>query len=509
MAKSVADIVSQDVLDKAKIDPLKISKTLILQDISGLRSNNQLNEKPDMSDPNPLPPRKESYCHAFYRILGLPVVAADKERFYNPGYSGGDWSFDESLRRLSIDGSQDQVLKVLEGIRESVNYENTLNFEGAETKLTYRFEMLQTPMKINMLDENLGAFDADVQTDFVDARSVFKPARKILRPFKCVPALTNNVFPITNSITAPFVNEANSKVRNTDLNKPYIEFVARVRFSKDIKSTTEDNALIKALQNNITTITSAYTNDTITNSFDEAVKDMSVLELYIIEKMLSSLFNICNKTFEEKRKALDIVARLSAQLDGESVSSQKNEIKFDTLDKWIDANNAKIDSMDLILSQIPNYVIPGVGSINNPMKNPLIASFIQFVQPEITQLRKEVDELNAEKQKRIKLFNSINSELFYIIGEINGLGLIDIICIMLSFWLITPEELLGLFDEPSFIRLYRDPSLHISAVENRYYSGSSPTTVEEAITALDKTIMNLLKISDSLVESNSKVKKGA
>jgi hypothetical protein len=236
---------------------------------------------------------------------------------------------------------------------------------------------------------------------------------------------------------------------------------------------------------------------------------MSVLELYIVEKMLSSLFNICNKTYEEKRKALDIVARLSTQLEGESISSQQNEIKFDTLDKWIDERNAKIDSMELILSQIPNYVIPGVGSINNPMKNPLISSFIQLVQPEITQLRKEVDELNAEKQKRIKMFNSINSELFYIIGEINGLGLIDIICIMLSFWLITTEELLGLFDEPSFIRLYRDPSLHISAVENRYYSGSSPTTVEEAITALDKTITNLLKISDSLVESNSVTKKGA
>jgi hypothetical protein len=509
MVKSAAEIISQDVLNKVKIDPLKISKTLILQDINNIRSNNQLNENPDRSDPNPLPPRKESYCHAFYRILGLPVIAADKIRFYNPGYDGGDTTGDEQTRRLSIDGSQDQVLKVLEGIRENVNYENTLNFEGVETKLTYRFEMLQNPMKINMLDENKGAFDSDVQTDFVDARGIFKPARKILRPFKCVPALTNNIMPITNIIAAPFVNENSAKLRNVSLNKSYIEFVARVRFSKDIKSVTANDPLIKALQNNINTITSGYTSTKISNSFNENIQDLSILELYIVEKMLSSLFNICNKTFEEKRKALEIVARLSTQLDSESVSAQQNEIKFDTLNKWIDDRNARIDGMDLILSQIPNYTIPGVGSINNPMKSPLIASFIELVQPEIVQLRSEVDQLNSEKQKRIKLFNSINSELFYIIGEINGLGLIDIIAMMLAFWLITPEELLGLFDEPSFVRLYRDPSLHIDAVESRFQARASSITIEQSITALDKTIMSLLQISEELIEASSVTKKGA
>ncbi len=500
MVKDISEIIGSDITNKAKIDPLKISKQLILREVNSLRSNYQFHEKPDPKDVNPLPPRKESYCHAFYRILGLPVISADRSKFYNPGFFGNDAGSDESSRRESIDKNQDPVLKVIEGLREVTNYENTLNFDSEETKLQYRFEMLQFPIKINIMDENKTAFDPDQQTDFVEGRSTFKPARKYLRPFKTVPDLTNNVFPVTNMISAPFVNESNSMVRKTQLNKPYLEFVARIRFSKDIQTSTDNNALITTLKNKIETLSGE--NSSITTAFDNTLKDMSVIELYVVEKMLTSLYDLCNKTNEEKQKGHNIVSRLLSYFEDDSLSLQKGEVVFDTLDKEIKNREAHVAAMELILSQIPNYSIPGVGTIKNPIKCPLTASFIEFVQPDIINLRNEITELNSEKQKRIQMFNSTNSELFYLLGEVNGIGLIDIITIMLAFWLITPEQLLAFFDNSSFNRMYREPSLHVDVVETRYTSGVSTVSITEAVSALDEIVLNLLKLAEAIVESN-------
>jgi len=502
MVKDVSSIISSDVSNKSKIDPIEISKKLILRDINGIRSNLQLKDKTDPKEKIPFAPMKESYCHAFYRILGLPVISADKTRFYNPGYSGmNSSSSDEAANRKAIDDNQDPGLLIMEGIRESTTYNNTNSFNNVATKIQYRLELIQYPIKINIINKDIEAFKMDQQMDEVAKRTKYKPTRKILRPFKCTPGITNNILPVTNNICAPFMNDDDTSIRDVSLNKPYLEFVARIRFSKDIRSKTESNKLIEALKANI----SSFNNDELSKmstEFNNTLKGLSALELYIIEKMLTTLYYICKKTYEEKGKASNIVERLQSLLEGESISSQKNEIRFDTLDKWIKERQSKIDEMELILSQIPNYSIPGIGLVSNPIKNPLISSFIEFIQPEINTLKKEVNELNAEKQKRLSLFNSINSELFYMIGEVNGLGLIDIIVMMLSFWLIKPEELLAMFDEPSFERLYNNTQLRVDIVEARKSSGVSKVSIAKAMGALDKTISTLLEISEALIETN-------
>jgi len=109
--------------------------------------------------------------------------------------------------------------------------------------------------------------------------------------------------------------------------------------------------------------------------------------------------------------------------------------------------------------------------------------------------------LNNEKKKRIKSFNSINFELFYIIGEVNGFGFIDAIAMMLSFWLISTEELVSMLDNESFERLLKEPSLHSKVVVERESKKTPSIAISEVMESFDKNVALILKLADSIVES--------
>jgi len=498
MVQDVSTIFSAEITDKQQLDYLKISKNLILRDVDGLRSNFQFNENQDNSEPNPMPPMKESYCHAFFRILGLPVISSDKTRFYNPGFYGSEIGQIEIERRNAIDRSQDQSLFTLESAREFINYGNSLNFESESTKYQYRFDMLKDPMSVDLIDEEKGPFDYDQQIDDVSDRGTFKPVQKILRPFKCVPSLTNKVIPATNMICAPFVNDANSKLRDAVLTKPYLEFVARIRLSKDITSNTTENTLSQVLAQKIDDLNV----ESVLSSFTDSVKDLSVLELYVIEQLLITLIDACNKINKEKKSAQELIAKMESRLEGEDITFTNTGVVFDTLEKWIEERQEKIAAKELLLSQIPGFKITGIGEVNNKIPCALTNSFIELVQPDLENLKKELDELNNEKRKRVKMFNSMNSELFYLVGEVNGLGLIDVLAMMLAFWLISAEELVSMFDDESFNRLLREPSLYSDVVEDRLNNDAPPVGIADVMTSFDKNVALILKLADSIVESD-------
>jgi hypothetical protein len=497
MVKDVSTIFSSESSDKQQLDYLKISKNLILRDVGSLRSNFQFNENQDPSQPNPIPNLKESFCHTFYRILGLPVISSDNTRFYNPGFYGNEISQIEIERRNAIDNSQDQNLFNLETKREFLCYVNSLNFENVSYKYQYRFDMMKQPISIDLLDDNKTAFEYDQQIDPVDKRDKYKPALKILRPFKCMPSLTNNVIPAVNMVCAPFVNESNSQIRDVSLPKPYLEFVARIRLSKDISANTEDNKLSQSLSQKLKTFDS-----TTLSEFTSSVKDLSILELYIVEQLLISLIDVCNKANKEKKNAQQLISKMESRLDNEKITFTNDGVVFDTLERWIQEREEKIASKELLLSQIPGFEIPGVGQIKNKIRCTLTNSFIEFIQADLINLKKELDELNNEKKKRIKVFNSTNSELFYILGEVNGFGIIDALALMLSFWLISAEELVSMFDNESFDRLFRDSSLHSDTVEERAKQDSPLISISEVMQSFDKNVSLILKLANAIIESD-------
>lgn len=58
---------------------------------------------PTPTTSTPVSKVQESRCHAFYRIIGFPVVSADKQTFYNPGFDSLKVNQDGSARTITLD----------------------------------------------------------------------------------------------------------------------------------------------------------------------------------------------------------------------------------------------------------------------------------------------------------------------------------------------------------------------------------------------------------------------
>jgi hypothetical protein len=73
---------------RAQISASATSATTRTADlIASLNINpNSTNPAPTSNTTTPVLLAQESRCHAFYRILGLPVVSSDASQFYNPGF---------------------------------------------------------------------------------------------------------------------------------------------------------------------------------------------------------------------------------------------------------------------------------------------------------------------------------------------------------------------------------------------------------------------------------------
>ena len=79
--KSILDIYQILLLDE---DTVNNFATDIYERIDKYRIKTVLSDDAENDQYNPV--INESYCHAFYRILGLPVVSPNLNDFYNTGY---------------------------------------------------------------------------------------------------------------------------------------------------------------------------------------------------------------------------------------------------------------------------------------------------------------------------------------------------------------------------------------------------------------------------------------
>jgi hypothetical protein len=506
MATSSSDISSafNSNSDKELINANSLSEEIILNKINNLRSNLQLTDGEQLAkDKNNTPiPIKESFCHAFYRMLGLPVIDFSLMKFYNPGFYGSEQNINVDDIK-SIDNNQDPNLSNTEDHREITCYENILAFEKPDPKFQYRLDMLKQRMNIDILDENIDAFflnGNDPQNIVLTKRALYRLVRKYLRPFKCCSKLTNNVYPITNSVCAPFISENNSVINSTSLPKPYLEFVIRTRFFKDLPiNSKKESTLYNTLKQQIKLA--------LPQELQQSLKMHSELEDYISTQMFQSLFYICKNVGAESKRTIKIVEQINEKI---KVSQTDDEpLTFDAIDNAIEKLKSQIAAKELVLSILPNYTIKdSTGAdinIQNNMNCPLISPFIKLVQPNLDDLKKQVDYLNTEKQKRLTLLNSLNKSIFYVIGEVNGIGLIDIISIMLAFWLIPKDHLLSMLDTPSFLRLYREPNLQSEEVVDRHlvYNDQPKINIGEVINVFDKTIVQILKTCEQIIIKNS------
>lgn len=501
-----ADVQRLPIIQSIDVDSM--GDNLIMNEIQSVRSNLNLVDSNDSTSANKTNAEtqarlQESHCHAFYRILGLPVIHKNKTKFYNPGWIGSEDSQDQKSARDEIDNNQDESLGLIERQREANASNNALFFNNSENKLKYRIDMLKAPISVLLADTNLDAFSPDasqIKTNYKN-RSYFTNVGKILRPFKCNSFLCNNVEPVKNKMYAPFVIE--QKVLGASLTRTYLEFVAQSRFSSDVINKSEKNEFKESLQSILTALQSS----SITDSFTDKINSLTNVEAYIFGQMLLSFYSICVKIKQDMEKNIDLGNQLNMLLQSQdiSVSNAANDnIKLNTLDLQISSQQSLLAERELMLAFLPTgkQVVDGV-SLANKINCKLNNTFLQITQTDIDTIKTNIKNLTDQKNKTLQKFNSINKKSFYLLGEVTGIGLLDIMALMMAFWVIPQDHLLGMIDQYSFIRMYRDTNLRNTVVESRNSKPekASPIPISQAINAYDKTVLNLLQIATDIINA--------
>jgi hypothetical protein len=347
-------------------------------------------------------------------------------------------------------------------------------------------------MNPNMLTENVDALSKDdkqINDKFPD-RKYFPKVSKILKPFKCVPNIINTIEPTSNQICAPFVGEQTQYKK--PLSKPYLELVARIRFCSDITKNSKTNIYKQTTQ---TIITQLLPN--IDQTLLDSISSLSEIETYIFLQIFISFISACNKIKNEYDSNRKLGNEIYNMLEKE-VSVQDESYSYDSIDKQLSAKKSEKIIREVVFGYIPikQTVVDGLGLVN-PINCLLNDTFIKTIQGDVERINKEIAELEQKKASQMKLFNSINDSYFYLYGEVSGIGLLDIMAIMMSFWLIPQDHLLGFFDEQSFERLYLETSLQNDTVKSR--KEGTTVGISKSLNSLDKMVYSLLSIASNIL----------
>lgn len=467
----------------------------------------------------------ESRIHAFYRLLGLPVVAGSK--FYNPGF---DPSPKGNANKDSVNSSLDQKSLDAMLLREqhAKSFSQMFTGQGFDTAL---YALMQTHIKpFNMLD-------SDIKTKVIDGRSntlaelkLLLPdlssaideasaafskrmgydltsVRHVIKPFGVNPSIDYTVMPGNNKICVPFLPDLKSTriSANPDvfLVRPGIEFILRAR----LKDNNPDPLFLTDIQKIITQEKSpnpsfaADINTNVLRSTVEALADNNNIISADVTDLFSSFTSTQTAVIKQLIKTLKVAVK-EVHNSVVGIDKIKEKITFLPISgtQGFEKGGSLKDSQPTTKLE-RDLVTLTIKKLNADRDIAMDKSLGTFATNEFTNLEKtdvysqQIDELTQIKKdfgvRGLKFIKTIE----IVTGESSGLGLIDVLAIYTALWAIEIEELIGLLDQDSFDRLYNlNTNLRSSAVTGRKNGGGK--SVAESLNALEKKVGNILSFAD-------------
>lgn len=507
-------------IEKIRSISLSSVGTLSAQDKSQIRSNLIINTE-----------AVESRVHAFYRLIGFPIL--DKQgRYYNPGFNSTRSLSEE--KKDSINTNQDSKILLLMLTRENhIRFLQKVFSQEDISSSILSLLMGSHPKPFNVFDKSEQTFkviersdelehiridNANLNSDIDAAKTFFSNSPitqnidsniHILKPFQVNPLLEFTVMPSNNLIAVPFLKDAvaaqSSASPKIVHDRPGIEYILRARLA----DTTPDKYFLLNMKNILSQEKSSsptFISDTNTEVLKDtlfALADQNNIDNVDITSLFQNITNTEANIIKQLIKTIKVVIE---QLHNSVLELDKVRLKINFL-------------------PIPDKHGPeNIGSIRNTVANTKLDN--QIIQLTIKKLNSETqiqtqqnlgtfasssfnlekndtytEQLSQATQLRNDLGNSGLNHLRIIeiiTGEVSGLGLIDILAIYTALWSINIEDLLGLLDQDSFDRLYNyNPDLHSSPVANKTRSN-----INDALFALETRVGNILSFADKLY-SNS------
>lgn len=469
--------------------------------------------------------KMESRAHAFYRMMGLPVVGGSS--YYNPGYDPNPKS--EQLRS-SVAAKISDADRELMDAREQHPKLFMQMFAGQGFDTTAYGIVLSTPKTFNIID------DTEVVLYFRDffinvSKAGLTPAmsdaitngqisfigrfgypltsvKHILKPFMVDPFIDHTVMPLNNKIAVPFLKDKQATKVSQDifLDRPGIEFIIRAR----LKDNVPDKIFLANLEKTITKIktpTTDVADELDINSLTETlqafageseVKDLNLEEIFggfsstqaIVVKQLIKTIKVSIKLLS---KATEDLAKIRESINGITFLPVSSTTGFETGGTNRDYTGTE-EERNIAMLQIKQLYADRDAQIESGLGNFSTAQFINL--EKATTLKEELEKKKETKAEQANTALKCLRTIEIITGEASGFGLVDILAVYTALWTIKIEDLLVLLDKDSVDRLYNfNVLLRSDAVNQRKNSAGN---IQNALTSLEEKVVSILTFADKL-----------
>ena len=431
------------------------------------------------------PQYQESRCHAFYRMIGFPVVA-DAGNFYSPGYDPNLNTDADSLaayQKIGQSVANNQSITNQFAYREQqvqIPFKKIFAAGGANAQaITFgsmfvrsfaqqfgsTTPLVDDPNKQQIINERV----SQVLQLFANTDKSTLTSKHPLKPFIVDPRIDGSIRPIVNRICAPFLKDKSqtkifiSQGTVDTLKRPYIEKVITTRFNNN-------NLTLNNGQDVINNIVSEVTNDKNQTDIDLVTTASDPLnQLYSSELVVFGdyvkIMQVLVNTLINSIKSVQYVLQ---KINFKPIPDPKNGIESGL-------NGGKVNPVDSTDTSPPNGKVENqiiTLTQKNTLNNLLLDTGINGVPDTgdfvFSNLDDSVFSINKNVQKsydnNIKSLNNIRNQLGeeginnlqiieMIMGEFSGIGLIDMVAIQAALWIMDPQSLLGLIDVRAFNRI--------------------------------------------------------
>lgn len=500
---------------------------------------------------------QESRAHAFYRMLGLPVMAEDGS-FYNPGFNRKPTSESKTYKKSIIQKIPDNVQDMQRAREYSVRNRLSYFKKGGVNATLYtlalgvfdgvkRFQIMEPSGSFDFLDPQVftqnaryvyissnykysDGSDIEPQPSFYYAGSstpqIGQTCSHQIRPMTVDPVIDRTVRPPNRLICQPFlISRPDTRLEpNVYLDRPGIEFIIRLRlrqqldengFSRNVVQALDPAQLTEAQREELEQLASALLDQE--NIRDEEIEKLlarSAVELLTVNKFVKLLKGLVDILID----SLELITKNAKIINWVPIASEKGP-EYGT------------ENGTFIKPQRKTELDQRIGRLKIKKRNAQIKETISDrddIKPEyfaISEFQSTGKTYNKEIQKQQTKSKNLEQKsaaalrrIELITGEVSGLGLIDIIAIYTALWYIPIDTLISLLDDSAFERLVAtddsgnayNPDLMSDEVEERKLR-PHPWRLEhpgrEAMDILEKQVINLLSFADQLFNDKRKPQK--
>jgi hypothetical protein len=459
---------------------------------------------------------QESRINAFYRMTGLPIVATDGSgQYYSPGYDPNlnldvisqskytnianiiiaNTNFTSTQLDVRENNTQKYYLPIfaaqtLNAIALAIGSVFVRSFEKQLTDGIV-FPAIDKGQEQNIDDRvnYITAFYSDeiAQINGGDVATLMR-SKHYLRPFIVDPRIASNVIPTKNNICAPFLYDKtqtkiidNPNGGSTYLRRPYIERVITTRLSNSLNSNNPTNnqaasqSFLNALSSNI------QSNQAITDQgllqFTANQTQYYSSEIMIYQGYFRQMRAILQTLHDSIDNVMDVEKNLNWQPTpdpklGPEAGGTLNSVSNDGQRNANYQTRYPNYELDILDAQARNYIDQaqfdlGLSGTTDPGDFAFSNLDDTVFDARKSATKSYQDLLDKLNNIRNRIGNDAITSLKnieIIMGEFGGIGLLDILSIQATLWVMPISSLLGLIDQRAFARLQKRTDLNSTSL---------------------------------------------